>query len=192
MSKFASLMHIIYYYSTLGISHLFLLCQSTADLSQLTEFALSSFPLPNPFQCTIASPISCTTCLVQPIHPIWWRKHLYCPGLCFCNIKVDWQRISFILPQSFILGFWNQKYLHHFPNSEIIILPAGLWFNKEKLSDKEKAVLLKVVVIYIYTHTLSSLLSWWDHKHQHLTPIYPVHGPLPARYPWAEFSQADA
>lgn len=146
---------ISYTITPLLISVTFFFCASPQQTFPSSRNLLSPhFPVPNPFQCTIASPISCTTCLVQPIHPIWWRKHLYCPGLCFCNIKVDWQRISFILPQSFILGFWNQKHLHHFPNSEITILPAGLWFKKEKLSDKGKAVLLKVVVIYIYSSHL--------------------------------------
>lgn len=190
MSEFASLMHIIHYYFTLDICHLFLLCQSTADLSQLTVSTLSSFLLPSPFQCPIASPNSVLH------NPSIQSDGGRISGLCFCNI-VRWEhwvtKNKLYFPQSYVLGFWNQIRLHHVPNSEIIILPAGLWFSKEKISGKGKAVLLKMVVIlYISSHSLCSLLSLWDHKHQRLTLIHPIREPLPTRYLSAEFSQDDA
>lgn len=160
MSKFASLMYIIHYYSTLDICHLFLLCQSTGDLSQLTESALSSFPLPGPSRCPIASPISILHNPSIPSDGGSISTALGSASVTLSGERTGWQRMGFILPQSYILGFWNQKRLHHFPNSKITILPEGLWFSKEKLSDKGKAVLLKVVVIYILCISSHLVLSF--------------------------------
>lgn len=148
MSKFAPLMHIIHYYSTIDITfftfwcHLFLLSQSTADLSQLTESTLSSFPLLSPSRCPIASPNSVLHNPSIPSDGGSISTALGSDSVTLSGESTGWQK-SVLFCHNRV--FW----VDNFPNSEITILPAGLWFSKEKLSDKGKAVLLKVVAMYI-------------------------------------------
>lgn len=95
-------------------------------------------------------------------------------------------------------AFWTQNFC---TSSQILWLQwlaAGLQFSKENPTGKEKVVLLKVMVIYILCISSHLALAFelkkpqgWVELSAYLTLICPIHGPLPTRYSWTEFSKAD-